>query len=169
MAVLFCIVLEFFVQKFTIQEVLPFFRTAFEGKLMLNTLAVMIFSQLLQTTQVMNVLTKYLSMLPIPSFLVYALIFAVGPLVGGSMTTYVLGVPMLLADPSIGSFFPAFLLCMTMSYVIMQVCPTHICLTLCAEDYKIPLGSLIVKAMPLVVVAACLAFGYYGILTMLGV
>ena len=85
------------------------------------------------------------------------------------MTTYVLGVPMLLADPSIGSFFPAFLLCMTMSYVIMQVCPTHICLTLCAEDYKIPLGSLIVKAMPLVVVAACLAFGYYGILTMLGV
>lgn len=108
-------------------------------------------------------------MLPIPMFLIYALIFTVAPLVGGTMAVYMLCIPMMINTTGGVGFFPLFLLCMTMQYVIMQVCPTHICLTLCAEDYKIPLGSLIVKAMPLVVVAACLAFGYYGILTMLGV
>lgn len=50
----------------------------------------------------------------------------------------------------------------------MQVCPTRICLTLCAEDYKIPLGSLIVKTAPLVIVATALAFGYYFILSAFG-
>ncbi len=44
-AVIVCIILELFVNKFSMQEVLPFFRSAFEGKLMLNTLAVMIFGQ----------------------------------------------------------------------------------------------------------------------------
>lgn len=62
-------------------------------------------------------------------------------------------------------FYPMFLLVMSASYIVMQVNPTHICLTLCAEDFKIPLGSLIAKSVPLVIVATALCFGYYFILT----
>ena len=167
-AVLLCIVLEFFINKFTTAEIVPFFRTAFEGKLMLNTLAVMIFGNLLRATGVVELLPTYLSKLPIPSFMVWALIFAVGTLVGGTQTIVVLGVPMAMASVGDGSFFSLFLLCMSMSYVVMQVNPTHICLTLCAEDYKVPLGSLIVKSVPLVIVAAVLVFGYYFILQAVG-
>lgn len=83
-AVLVCIVLEFFVQKFSVSEVVPFFRTAFESKLMLNTLAVMVFGNLLRSTGVVDLLPVYLSKLPIPNFLVWSLIFAIGTLVGGS-------------------------------------------------------------------------------------
>lgn len=167
-AVTVCIILELFVNKFSAQEVIPFFRTAFEAKLMLNTLAVMIFGQLLNATGVVTLLPEYFAKLPIPMFLIYALIFTVAPLVGGTMAVYVLCIPMMLDSTGGVHFFSLFLLCMTMQYVIMQVCPTHICLTLCAEDYKIPLGSLIAKAMPLVIVATILAFGYYFILSACG-
>ena len=168
LAVIICIVLEYFINKFSIAEITPFFRTAFEGKLMLNTLAVMIFSNLLRATGVVNLLPVYLSKLPIPNFLIWALIFALGTLVGGSLTTYVLCIPMAMASVGTGSFYALFLLVMSMSYIIMQVNPTHICLTLCADDYDIPLGSLIVKAVPLVIVATVLCFGYYFILTAVG-
>lgn len=167
-AVIVCIILELFVNKFSVQEVIPFFRSAFEGKLMLNTLALMIFGQLLNATGVVNLLPEYFAKLPIPMFLIYALIFTVAPLVGGTMAVYVLCIPMMLNTTGGVGFFSLFLLCMTMQYVIMQVCPTHICLTLCAEDYKIPLGSLIVKTAPLVIVATALAFGYYFILSAFG-
>ena len=163
-AVLVCIVLEFFFHKFTIEEIKPFFRTAFESKLMLNTIAVMIFGNLLRSTGVVDLLPVYLSKLPIPSFLVWTLIFAIGTLVGGSLTIYVLAIPMLLTAFPGAEFYPMFLLVMSASYIVMQVNPTHICLTLCAEDYKIPLGSLIAKSVPLVIVATALCFGYYFIL-----
>ena len=164
-AVLVCIVLEFFVQKFTIEEIKPFFRTAFESKLMLNTIAVMIFGNLLRSTGVVDLLPVYLSKLPIPSFLVWTLIFAIGTLVGGSLTIYVLAIPMLLTAFPGAEFYPMFLLVMSASYIVMQVNPTHICLTLCAEDFKIPLCSLIAKSVPLVIEATALCFGYYFILT----
>ena len=169
LAVFICIVLEFFVSKFSLAEIKPFFRTAFEGKLMLNTLAVMIFGNLLRATGVVDLLPVYLSKLPIPSFLVWTLIFAIGTLVGGSTTIYVLAVPMLIAAFPGAAFFPMFLLVMSASYTVMQINPTHICLTLCAEDYKIPLGSLIAKSVPLVIVATALCFGYYFVLTAFGV
>lgn len=164
-AVLFCIVLEFFAQKFSFAEIKPFFRTAFESKLMLNTLAVMVFGNLLRSIGVVDLLPVYLSKLPIPSFLIWALIFAIGTLVGGSLTIFVLAIPMLMASVPAAQFYPMFLLVMSVSYTIMQVNPTHICLTLCAEDYKIPLGSLIVKTAPLAAVATVLCFGYYFILS----
>lgn len=164
-AVLLCIALEFFVQKFSFEEIKPFFRTAFEAKLMLNTIAVMVFGNLLRATGVVDLLPVYLSKLPIPSFLVWTLIFAIGTLVGGSTTIYVLAIPMLITAFPGSQFYPMFLLVMSASYTVMQVNPTHICLTLCAEDYKIPLGSLIAKSVPLVIVATALCFGYYFILT----
>ena len=164
-AVLTCIVLEFFVQTFSFAEIKPFFRTAFESKLMLNTLAVMVFGNLLRSTGVVDLLPIYLAKLPIPTFLIWALIFAIGTLVGGSMTIFVLAIPMLMASVPAAEFYPMFLLVMSVSYTVMQVNPTHICLTLCAEDYKIPLGSLIVKTAPLAAVATALCIGYYFILT----
>ena len=168
LAVMFCIILEFFFHKFSVQEIKPFIRTAFEGNLMLNTVMVMVFSSLLKTTGVVNLLPVYLSELPIPNFLIWALIFAIGTLVGGSTTIYVLCIPMAIASVNGGSFYALFLLVMSISYIVMQINPTHICLPLCAEDYKIPLVSLIVKAIPLVAVATVLCFGYYFLLRAFG-
>lgn len=50
----------------------------------------------------------------------------------------------------------------------MQISPIHICLTLCAEDYKIPLSSLVAKSVPMVVVFTVLSFIYYAVLRVVG-
>jgi len=167
-AVLICIVLNFFVNKFTPQEVTPYFKSAFEGKLILNTFAVMTFGKLLAATGVVNLLPQYFGLLPIPSFMVYALIFFFGTMVAGSQAITVLCMPMAIASVGGASFLSLFILIMSMSYIVMQITPTHICLTLCAEDYKIPLGSLIVKVVPMVAVATVFTFGYYFILQAVG-
>lgn len=165
LAVFICVGLEFFAEKFTFQEVKPFIRTAFEGKLMLNTIMVMIFGKLLAATGVIDLLPGYFAKLPIPDYLVYALLFFFGTLVAGSNAIYVMCIPMIVASVGSGPLLPLFILVMTMSYIVMQVTPTHICLTLCAEDYKIPLFHLITKVAPMVAVATVLSFGYYFVLS----
>ena len=57
---------------------------------------------------------------------------------------------------------------MCMNYVAMQISPVHICLTLCAEDYNVPLGSMAMKTMPMVAVFTILAFAYYFLLSAFG-
>lgn len=166
-AVVIVVVLNFFVSKFSFEEVKPFFKSAFEGKLMLNTLAVMTFSQLLGASGVVELLPKYFGMLPIPMWLVFALLFFVGPLMGGSLTMIAICVPMMV-EIWPDSLLSVFILCMSMTYIIMQIAPTHICLTLCAEDYKITLGDLIPKVAPMAVVATVFVFIYFFVLRAIG-
>ena len=166
-AVVIVVVLNFFVSKFSFEEVKPFFKSAFEGKLMLNTLAVMTFSQLLGASGVVELLPKSFGMLPIPMWLVFALLFFVGPLMGGSLTMIAICVPMMV-EIWPDSLLSVFILCMSMTYIIMQIAPTHICLTLCAEDYKITLGDLIPKVAPMAVVATVFVFIYFFVLRAIG-
>ena len=169
MAVLVVVVGNFFISKFTPEEIKPFFITAFEPKLIMNTLAVMTFSKLLAATGVVQLLPKYFGMLPIPMWLVFALLFFIGPLIGGSQAIYVLCIPMIMETWPDGSILSIFVLCMSMSYIIMQLAPTHICLTLCAEDYKITLADLIPKVAPMVIVATFFTFGYFFVLRAIGI
>lgn len=52
--------------------------------------------------------------------------------------------------------------------ITMQVSPVHICLTLCAEDYRVPLSSMVAKTMPMVFVFTAISFLYYGLLRFVG-
>ena len=167
-AVVVCIVINVFVNHFSLQELAPFVRTAFEGKLMLSTWLVMIFKETLAATGAVEALPGFFSTLPIPTYLVYALIFFFGAIVVGSQGIIVLCMPMAMAALHGGPALALFILLMSMNYVAMQISPVHICLTLCAEDYKVPLGSMILKTMPMVVVFTVLSFGYYFLLNAIG-
>lgn len=167
-AVLICILINIFVNKFSFDELKPFFRTAFEAKLILSTWMVMIFKEVLAATGVIAKLPEFFATLPIPTFLVFALIFFFGAIVAGSQAIIVLGMPMAMASLNGGPALALFILLMCMNYVAMQISPVHICLTLCAEDYHVPLGSLVVKTIPMVAVFTVLAFAYYFLLSACG-
>ncbi|MEA4955114.1 MAG: DUF401 family protein [Pseudoflavonifractor sp.] len=167
-AVLVCIIINVFVNKFSFGELIPFFRTAFEGKLMLSTWLVMIFKEVLAATGVISKLPEFFSQLPIPTFLVFALIFFFGAIVAGSQGIIVLCMPMAMASLNGGPALSLFILLMCMNYAAMQISPVHICLTLCAEDFHVSLGSMAVKTMPMVVTFAILSFGYYFLLSAFG-
>lgn len=164
-AVLICIVLNFFVNRFSLSEIRPFFRSAFETRLILSTWAVMIFKEVLSETGVITMLPEVFARLPIPSFVVFALMFFFGSVVAGSQAIIVLAMPMAMASLAGAPALPLFILMMSMDYVAMQISPVHICLTMCAEDYNVSLGSMVAKTIPLVGVFTVLSFAYYFVLS----
>lgn len=167
-AVAVCILLNFFVGRFTVREVLPFFRSAFEPRLIANIILVMMFKELLEAAGVIAALPAQLSRLPIPAFLVYALIFFFGSLIADNRSMIVMCMPMAMASVGTGPFLSLFVLLMSMGYAAMQLSPVHVCLTLCAEDHKVPLGPMIAKTVPMVAVFSLLTFLYYFVLRAFG-
>ena len=168
LAVLICIIINVFVNRFNPKELVPFFKTAFEARLLVSTWLVMIFKEVLAATGVIELLPEFFSALPIPTFLVFALIFFFGTIVAGSQAMIVLCMPMAMATVNSGAALSLFVLLMCINYVAMQVSPVHICLTLCAEDYRVPLSSIVAKTMPMVFVFTAISFLYYGLLRFVG-
>ena len=101
LAVLICIIINTFVNHFRPSELLPFLRSAFEAKLLVSTWLVMIFKEVLAATGVIEMLPDFFSTLPLPTFLIFALIFFFGAVVAGSQAIIVLCMPMAMA--SLGS------------------------------------------------------------------
>ena len=125
----------------------------------------MIFKEVLSATGVISMLPEVFEQLPIPGFVIFALIFLFGTIVAGSQAIIVLAMPIAMASLAGAPALPLFVLLMCVTYVAMQVSPVHICLTLCAEDYKVSLGSMVVKTVPLVAVFTVLSFAYYFLLS----
>ncbi len=164
-AVLLCILCNVFAGRFTWRELAPFFASAFEARLMLSTLLIMMFKEVLAATGVIGALPEFFATLPIPTFLVFTLIFFLGSIVAGSQAIIVLCMGMAMAAEG---GLAMFVLLMSMTYAAMQISPVHVCLVVCAEDYHISLGALIRKTLPLVVSFCLIAVAYYGILRALG-
>ena len=166
-AVLACIVCNLFVGRFGWKELRPFFASAFEARLMISTLLIMMFKEVLAAAGVISAPPAFFSSLPVPPFLVFALIFFFGSVAAGSQAIIVLCMGMAMAAAAQGGL-ALFVLLMCMAYAAMQLSPVHVCLAVCAEDYRISLGTLIRKTVPLVGVFCLAAFGYYGLLRLFG-
>lgn len=166
LAVLISIVLYFFISRFRWKEIAPFFRSSFRPRIMLNILSVMVFKAVLTESGVITELTDLLSGLPIPAFLVFALIFLLGTIVSGSTAIISLcTAPAFAAIPGGGA--PLLMLLMCFTYAAMQVSPTHLCLTLIAEYFGSNLVSLVKKTLPVILVFLPCVLGYYLLLTAL--
>jgi len=157
--------LYYFANKFTFEEIKPFFISAFESRIVFNTCAVMIFKELLTASGVINELPEFFAQFPIPPFLIFVLIFLFGTIIAGSLTIIVLVLPVAMATvPNAG--LPLLILLMSTTYTAMQVSPTHICLTLISEYFGVSLSSMIKQTIPLLITFMVIAITYYlGITT----
>ena len=165
-ATLISLVLYFIFHKFNFSEIKPFFKSAFETRIVFNTCAVMIFKELLTLSGVINELPDFFSQFPIPPFLIFVLIFLFGTIIAGSLAIIVLVLPVAMVTvPDAG--LPLLILLMSTTYTAMQVSPTHICLTLIAEHFGVSLGCMIKQTVPLLIVFMFIAIGYYLACTML--
>ena len=159
-ATLLSIVLYFISNKFTFNEVKPYFKSAFETRFVFNTCAVMIFKEFLTLSGVINELPEFFSQFPIPPFLIFVLIFFFGTIIAGSLAIIVLVLPVAMATvPDAG--LPLFILLMSTEYLAMQVSPTHICLTLIAEYFDVSLSSMIKQTIPVLISFMVIAIAYY--------
>ena len=164
LAVIISIVLYFFISKFSFKDIRPYFLSALERRIVINTCVVMVFKEVLTKSNVITQLTDTLGKLPIPMFLTFALIFLLGTIVSGSSAIITLCIPPAFAAMPDGGV-ALFMLLMSCSYAAMQVSPTHICLTLISEYFKSDFGAIVKKTIPIISIFMVAILGYYLLLS----
>jgi len=157
------IILSFIINKFTWEEVKPFFKSAFEPKLIYTTVIIMMFKEVLTYTGLIGRLPGYFEALPIPPTVIFAMIFFLGTLAAGSQAIIALAIPLAFAtipDGGIGLM----VLLMSMTYIAMQISPTHICLAIITEENGTSFIGLVKKTMPIVISFIVIVSAYSFIL-----
>ena len=163
LAVIPVVIMLFFLDKFKLKEIAPMFISAFEVKLILTTVLVMIFKEVLTFTGVIERLPGYFEMLPIPAVVIFALIFFFGTIVAGSKAIIALTLPLAFATIPNGGLALMILL-MSIIYIAMQISPTHICLAIITEHYGTSFIDLVKKTMPVLILFLIIASIYsYGL------
>lgn len=151
MAVIPVIIVSAILNRFSVDELIPMVKTAFETKLIVSTVMIMIFKELLTFTGVIGRLPEYFEKLPIHPAIIFSLIFVIGTLVAGSQAIIALALPLAFATiPDGGLALMILLMCMT--YIAMQVSPTHICLAIVTEAFDVSFIELVKKTFPILVI-----------------
>lgn len=159
------IIAAFFYYRFSFHEIKPFFRSALEPKIIINTLLIMIFKEVLTYTDVISGLPQLFGSLPFPTYFAFALIFFFGSIIGGSTAIIVLCLPLAFAAIPDGGAALMMLL-MSSSYCAMQISPTHICLALVTEYFHTGIGDLLKRTLPVILIFFLLILMYYQVLTL---
>jgi integral membrane protein (TIGR00529 family) len=158
------VIVNLFVDRFKWAELKPLFRSAFEPKLIISAILIMVFKDLLIDSGVIAELPATFSQLPLPSFIVYGMIIFFGAVVAGQQAINVVALPMAFAAGT-GAGVPLFVLLMTCGYCAMQISPTHICLPIICDYFKVSMGALVRKTLPVILSVMVFAALYYLLLT----
>lgn len=160
------IVLSFVINEFNFEEIKPMFISALEGKLILTTIVIMMFKEILTFTGVIQRLPGYFSALPIPPAIIFMLIFFFGTLVAGSQGMIAIAIPLAYATIPSGGL-PLMILIMCTTYIANQISPTHICLGIIIEHYGISFIDLLKKTIPIVLIFIVISSVYSYLLHLL--
>ncbi|KXT77925.1 DUF401 family protein [Streptococcus sp. DD13] len=166
-AALITIVLALLVYRLSLKQGVLFLKTAFEGRLIGNMFLVLVFKVFLDSTGVLASLPKLLQGLPIPSFLIFVLLFFLGGVISGASGIIALGTPIAFAAVPDGGVALMVLL-MATTHAASQVSPTHICLTVVSEYYDTSLLQLMKKTLPYSFATIVFALCYYLLLGWIG-
>ena len=105
-----------------------------------------------------------LSVLPIPTYMIFVLIFFIGGLFN---STGIIAVGAPLAFSTLSGGAPLMMLLMCMCHMANQLSPTHICVVIAADYFGISLGSLIRRIAPPALIFCVLAILYYNLLILI--
>ncbi|MDI9491513.1 MAG: DUF401 family protein [Bacillota bacterium] len=154
------------VYRYTPKTAAPLLRSAFEPSMLLNTYLIMVFKDFIMHTGAVEALPEFFTNLPVPTFLVFALIFFFGTVVAGSQA--IIAICTVMAFAAIpGGDMPLMVLLMSFAYAAMQVSPTHICLFIIADYFDVPMMSLVRRAIPIITLFCILTIPYYLLLVKL--
>lgn len=165
-AVILVIAAAFFVYRFKLSDLPGLILSSFEVDMLLNTALTLVFKEFITYVDVIARLPEAFGRLPVPTYLIFALIFFFGTVVCGStaMIVFCTGVAF-SAIP--GGGMPLLVLLNTFAYLAMQLSPTHVCLTVVADHFHVSLGALIRKTILPVLILSVITIGYYLLLRML--
>ena len=164
-SLLIVIFISYFVYRFTFSEFIEIIKESFVVKLLLNSFMVLVLREFINYTGVLALLPGLLSRLPIPAYLVFALLFFFGGIISGSSAIVALGTP--IAFGALEGSVALMVLLMCMTHGASQISPVHVCLVVASERFNIPITALIRKTIPFALVFAVFAILYYNVLILL--
>ena len=165
-AVIIVIAVAALVYRIKLYELKGMIADSFEPQLLLNVTLVLILKDFIACTGVLARLPQTLSALPIPAYLIFAILFFVGGIISGANGIIALGAPVAFA--ALPCNVPLAVMLMCMCHAASQVSPTHVCLTVASEYYGITLGDLIKKTLPRSLLFCALMLLYYNLMTLCG-
>lgn len=152
-----------FVYHLSGKEIIQFARSSFEKRIIVNTIILMIFKNILTYTGVIETLPSLFEGSELPDFVAFGLIMLFGTIVSGANAMIVLLVPLAFSTiPGAGTALLVFL--MSVSYAAMQISPTHICLAIITEYFHESWVNLIRKTLPVIVIFLVILHAYYLLL-----
>lgn len=160
-SVLIAIIGCIFVYRFSWNEIKPFFKSAFEARLILITYSVLVLKEFIAHTGALEVLPKMIQKLPLPAYLIFAILFFVITAISGSTSAIAIGAPLAFAALPANTAFVVYLMCMI--HAASQMGLTHTCVMVAAEYYGITFGELIRKTIPYSLLFCVIATIYYNL------
>lgn len=165
-AVLISIVGCFFVYRYKVKDIIPLLIRAFDLKLMINTFVVLILKEFISYTGVLYLLPDVLAKLPVPTFLIFVILFFFGGFISSSTGIIALGTPLAFAAMPDGGM-PLIVLLMCISHAASQISPAHVCITVASDYFGINVVDLIKKTLPVTLIFCLLMIGYYLLLNVI--
>ncbi len=159
------IIAGLFVYRFKTADMLHMLKSAFEVKLLLNTTLVLVLKEFISWTGILQALPEMMAGLPIPPYLIFALIFFLGGIISGASGVVAMAAP--LAFAALEGTVPLMILFMCMSHGASLISPTHVCLVVAADYFHVSMGELIRKTIPASLIFCALMLGYYNLLILL--
>lgn len=162
-AVALVILASFFAYRFRLSDLPGLLSSSFEADMLLNTALTLVFKEFITYVDVIAQLPAAAGRLPIPTDLVFALIFFFGTVICGSTAMIVVCTGLAFSAIPNGGV-PLMVLLNTFAYLAMQVSPTHVCLTVVADHFHIPLSTLIRQTIPPILLLSAVTIAYYYLL-----
>lgn len=153
------------IYKFSVNDALKMLKSAFEKKLLLNTTLVLVLKEFISWTGILQALPEMMAGLPIPPYLIFAVIFFLGGIISGASGVVAMAAP--LAFAALEGTIPLMILFMCMAHGASLVSPTHVCLVVAADYFHVSMGELIRKTIPASLIFCALMLVYYNILVLL--
>lgn len=159
------ILVALLVYRFNTKDIVRMLKSAFEVKLLLNTTLVLVLKEFISWTGILSQLPEMMAGLPIPPYLVFVLIFFLGGIISGASGVVAMAAPLAFAalEPTV----PLMILFMCICHGASLVSPTHVCLVVAADYFKVSMGELIRKTIPSSLIFCGLMLLYYNLLILL--
>lgn len=161
------VILFLFIASHSFREAPALLKKSLDIHMLLMVAAILIFTEILGHTEAPAQLLYGLKVLPVPSFLVYGLIMLSGSILSNFTAMIPVVFPAALAAESSPLAMTIFLA--SAGHLASQLCPTHICLTLCADQFHTTINRIFALTIPVTAIMFCFASIFYGIMNGIGV
>lgn len=164
-ALLVVIALALLIYRIQPKELFSMLAGAVHWPMLVNTLLVLILKEFLSYSGVLQLLPQMMSTLPLPGWLVFALLLFLVTVISGSTASISLVVPLAFAATPGNAALAVYMA--GVCHAASQISPTHICVAVAAEYFGVPFGEMIRRTLPMSLLFFLLMTGYYLLLNLI--